>query len=56
MGHRHSKKENLQVKINVIMFIINLEETKPLEIERCKSKKGASVSKVLALFNCSSGE
>ena len=29
-----------------------LEETNPYEIERCKSKKAASVSVVLVLFNC----
>ena len=32
-----------------------LEEANPFATERCKSKKGASVSVVLALFNCSSG-
>ena len=33
-----------------------MEETKPLEIrDRCKSKKGAWVTEVLALFNCCSG-
>ena len=30
-------------------------EKKPLELDRCKSKKGAPVSEILALFNCSSG-
>ena len=29
--------------------------TNPFATERCKSKKGASVSEILALFNCSSG-
>ena len=32
-----------------------LDETKLLEMNRCKSKTGASVSKALAVFNCSSG-
>ena len=38
------------IKIKVIAFIINLEDRQPLEIDTCKSKKGASVSKVLALL------
>ena len=32
-----------------------LHETNPFATERCKSKKEASVSETLALFNCSSG-
>ena len=32
-----------------------MEETKQLEIERRKSKKGSSVSEVLALCICNSG-
>ena len=32
-----------------------LVETRPLEIDRCKSKNGTPVSEALALFNCSSG-
>ena len=28
-----------------------LDESNPFEIDKCKSKNGASVSKVLALFN-----
>ena len=32
-----------------------LDETNPFEIDKCKSKNGASVSEVLALFNYSSG-
>ena len=31
-----------------------LDETNPFEIDKCKSKNGASVLEVLALFNCSS--
>ena len=42
------------IKIKVIALIINLDETNPFEIDKCKSKNGASVSEVLALFNCSS--
>ena len=55
MERRHPKRENYYIKIKVISFIMILDETKPLEIDRCKSKKEASVSEVLALFNCSSG-
>ena len=33
----------------------SLDETNPFEIDKCKSKNGASVSEVLALFNNSSG-
>ena len=32
-----------------------LDETNPFEIDKCKSKNGASESGLLALFNCSSG-
>ena len=54
MEHRRLKGEVNYIKIKVITFIINLDETKPLEIDRCKSKKGASVSEVLALLSCNS--
>ena len=37
--------------IKVIALIINLDETNPSEIDKCKSKNGASVSEALALFN-----
>ena len=40
----HPKTENYYIKIKVIALIINLGET----TERCKSKKGASVSEILA--------
>ena len=44
------------IKIKIIALIINLDETDPFEIDtcKCKSKDGASVSELLALFNCSS--
>ena len=53
MAHRHLKRKISKSKSSCLSLI--LEETKPLEIDRCKSKKGASVSEVLALFNLSSG-
>ena len=42
------------VKIKVISAI-NLDETNPFEIDKCKTKNEASVSDALALFNCGSG-
>ena len=36
------------IEIKVITFI--MEEIKPLEIERCKSKKGPSVSTVMTFY------
>ena len=40
------------IKIKVIALIIKmLDETNSFEIDKCKSKNGASVSEVLALFN-----
>ena len=54
MEHRHSKMENLQYQNQSSHLSLILEETKQKEIERCKSKKGASVSEALALFDCSS--
>ena len=42
------------IKIKIIALIIILDETNPFEIDKCKSKNGASISEVLALFNCSS--
>ena len=40
--------DELLMKAKVIAFIINFGDKKTLEIERCNSKKGASVSEVLA--------
>ena len=55
MERRHPKREKLLSKSKSSRLSLIMEETKPLEIDRCKSKKGASVSEVLAQFNCSSG-
>ena len=44
------------IKIKVNALIINLDETNPFEIDKCKSKNEASVSEVLALFICSSAD
>ena len=55
MEHRHLKKENLQYQYQSNRVYHIFEETKPLEIEICKSINGALVSEVLTLFNCSSG-
>ena len=48
------KRKIYYVKTKVIALIINFRRKIPFATERCKSKKGASVSEVLALFNCSS--
>ena len=53
MEHRDPKKEKSQYQNKSHRV---LQETKPLEINRCKFKNEASISEVLALFNCSSGE
>ena len=45
------KRKIYHIKIKVIALIINLEETNPFATERCRSKKGASVFEILALFN-----
>ena len=45
------KRKIYYVKVKVIALIIIIEETNPFATERCKSKKGASVSEILALFN-----
>ena len=55
MKDRHPKGENYYIKIKFIAFIINFGGKKPSERHKCESKKGASVSEVLVLFNCSSG-
>ena len=55
MEHRHLKNGKLAIsksKSSRLSYI--LDETKPLEIDRCKFKKGASVSEVLALLSCNS--
>ena len=50
MEHRHLKKGKLPIsKSKSSRLSTILDETKPLEIDRCQSKKGASVSEVLAL-------
>ena len=49
------QKGKIYIKIKVITFIINFRGNTTVKIDRCKSKKEASVSEVLALFNCSSG-
>ena len=45
------KRKIYYVKIKVIALIINVNETSPFEIEKCKSVNRASVSEALALFN-----
>ena len=54
MDHRHPKKENLQYQ-NQIHRVYHKFGRKPnhFEMDRCKSKNGASVFEVLALFNFS---
>ena len=55
-GTSPSKKGNLPIsksKSKRLSYI--LEETKPFEIELCKSKNRASVSELLALLSCNSG-
>ena len=52
MEPHHPKRETLLYQKQNLSLI--LEETKPLEIDICKSEKRASVSEVLALINCSS--
>ena len=47
------KREIDYVKVKIVLFIILLVETVPLDIHRFKSKKGASVSEKMALFNWS---
>ena len=49
------KTENLLYQNQRHRAYHKLEETNPFSIERCRSKKRASVSVALALFNCSSG-
>ena len=49
MEHDHQKRKIYLIKIKVIAFIINNEKN-TLEIVRCESNMGASVSKLLALF------
>ena len=56
MEHRNLKKGKLTIsksKSSRLSYI--LDETKPLKKDRCKSKKGTSVSEVLALLSCNSG-
>ena len=53
MERHHPKRKILLYQSHRVYHV--LDETKPLEIDRCKSKKGASVYEVLALFNYSSG-
>ena len=48
------KRKIYYIKIKVIALIINFRRNKSISTERCRSKKGASVSEILALFNCSS--
>ena len=50
------KRKIYYIKIKVIALIINFDETNPFEIDKCKSRNGASVLEALALFNCNSGE
>ena len=49
------KRKNYYVKIKDFGLIINLDETNPFEIDKCKAGNVASVSKALALFNCNLG-
>ena len=52
----HSKTENkLYQNQSLRVYHKFSEETNPFAIEKCKSKKRASVSVMLALFNCSTG-
>ena len=51
MKHHHPKRENLLYHNQSYHEIF--EDTK--SFDRCKSKKGVSVSIALAIFNCSSG-
>ena len=46
---------NIDIDISHRVYHKILEETNPFAIERCKPKKGAWVSVLFALFNCSSG-
>ena len=47
------KKENLLCQ-NLSHFVYHkfFDKTNPFEIDKCKSRNGASVSEALALFNC----
>ena len=49
-GTGNEKREIYYVKIKVIALIIFLDETNPFEIDKCKSKNGASVFEALALL------
>ena len=55
MERNHPKRGNLLYQNqSKIAFIINSGGNKTInKIDRYKSKKGASASEVLALFNCS---
>ena len=52
MEHRHPKKGKFTISKT---FIINFGGNKSIKKGRYKSKKGTSVSEVLALIYCSSG-
>ena len=50
------KRKIYYIKIKVVALIINFRRTNPYGTETdVNLKKGASVSEILALFNCSSG-
>ena len=46
----HLRIENLQSKSKSLRLSSSLEETKPSEIVKCKSRNGASVSDRMNLF------